>query len=563
MSGVSAGPGGGAVAVPAPTETTGFGTLIVPLLIGQALVTADFVCMNPMAGEIAKSLNSSLTGLQGTIALSYLVMGALIIPASRIGARRGSARMLAVGALVMAFGDAIAAVSPKLPVLFVGKALIAAAGAALIVPAVFSLATHHYGGGTRKRAFALINAQLGTGAIAGALLGGWLATKTSWRWWFVIEIVIALVLFVLMRPHFEEPRHPKVAEFDIAGSIVSFAGMALVVLGLVQASAFGFVNARQDFHLFGVKIFSKGGLSPTLPIIALGLLTLVLFGVIERRRAARGKDSLVDISVLKLPAIRNGTAALSLNFAIMGAGLYLIPVFGVTTLGWTATKAGLATAVSAIGLIIGCLLVSRALAAERLQPKTVALVGFPLIVVVSCALALAFSPSSGLALISSLAFVQGASVGFGMVSLSVIVQNAAPPDRTDDVSGLSREASYVFQSIGVALVGAVMIAVLVASLNSRINASSALDPAQKQAIVQKLDKNVEVSVVTDAQARAAAQKNGVEQAAIGEVVKINGSSRVKALTVAALVVAVLALIALVFTLLIPAPATRAEPRASD
>ena len=48
--------------------------------------------------------------------------------------------------------------------------------------------------------------------------------------------------------------------------------MALVVLGFVQASAFGFVKARQDFHLFGVKIFSKGGLSPTLPMIALGLL---------------------------------------------------------------------------------------------------------------------------------------------------------------------------------------------------------------------------------------------------------------------------------------------------
>lgn len=438
MSSVSAETDSSGVVLPAPKETAGFGTLLLPLLIAQALVTADFVCMNPMAGEIAKSLNSSLTGLQSTIALSFLVMGALIIPASRVGARRGSARILALGALVLALGDAIAGVSPKLPVLFVGKALIAAAGAALIVPAVFSLATLHYAGATRKRALGLINVQLGTGAIAGALLGGWLATNASWRWWFAIEIVIALALFALMRSHYEEPRHPKVAEFDIPGTIVSFAGMALVVLGLVQASAFGFVKARQDFHLFGVKIFSTGGLSPTLPIIALGLLTLVLFGVIERRRAARGKDALVDLSVLKLPAVRNGTAALSLNFAIMGAGLYIVPVFGVTTLGWTATKAGLATAASAVGLILGCMLVSRSLAAERVKPKTVALAGFPLVIVACCVLAVAFSPGSGLALIAAIAFVFGVSVGFGMVSLSVTVQNAAPPERTDDVSGLSR-----------------------------------------------------------------------------------------------------------------------------
>ena len=561
MSTVGAGASGdeAAAALQVPKESAGFGTLLLPLLIGQALVTADFTAMNPMAGEIAKSLKSSLTGLQTTIAMSYLVMGALIIPASRVGARRGSARILALGALVLALGSAIAAVSPRLPVFFVGKAVIAAAGDALIVPAIFSLATFHYAGATRKRALGLINVQLGVGAIVGALFGGWLATNASWRWWFVIEIVIALVLFVMMRSHFDEPRHPSVAEFDIAGTIVSFAGMALVVLGLVQASAFGFVKARQDFHLFGVKVFNKGGLSPTLPMIALGLLVLVLFGVIERRRAARGKDVLADLSVLKLPAVRNGTAALSLNFAIMGAGLYLVPVFGVTTLGWTATKAGLATAASAVGLILSCMLVSRLLAGERLKPRTMALGGFPLIIVVSCALAVAFSPGSGLALIAPLAFALGLCVGVGMVALSVIVQDAAPPERTDDVSGLSREGAYVLQSIGVALVGAVMIAVLVASLNSKINASTALDSAQKQAIVQKLDKDVEVAVVTDGQAKAAGEKNGVDQAAVGEVVKINGDSRVKALSVAILVVGVLALIALLFTLRIPMPATGSEP----
>ena len=47
----------------------------------------------------------------------------------------------------------------------------------------------------------------------------------------------------------------------------------------------------------------------------------------------------------------------------------------------------------------------------------------------------------------------------------------------------------------------------------------------------KLDQDVEVSIVTDARARTVAQNNGVEQAAVGEVVKINGKSRDTALTV--------------------------------
>ena len=155
--------------------------------------------------------------------------------------------------------------------------------------------------------------------------------------------------------------------------------------------------------------------------------------------------------------------------------------------------------------------------------------------------------------------VLGFGVGLGMVALSVIVQGAAPPDRTSDVSGITREGAYVAQSLGVAIAGAVMIAVLVASLNSKVNASPALSASQKQAIVTKLDKDVQVSIVPDARAKTVAQNNGVDQAAVGEVVKINGKSRDSALAWAILIVALFALVAFLFTLRIPAPASGSEP----
>jgi MFS family permease len=563
MTSIGAGTSGGEVprsaAVRVPKESAGFGTLLLPLLIGQALVTADFTCMNSMIGDIAHDLGSSLTGLQTTMALSFLVMGAFIIPASRIGGRRGHARVLALGAAILAVGDLISGLSPALPVLLIGKALIAAVGSALIVPAVFSLATLHYEGATRKRALGLINVQLGVGTIAGAFIGGWLATNASWRWWFAVEVAIGVVLVVLMRPHFEEGMQAKVSEFDVLGTLLSFVGLLLIVLGFIQASAFGFIKARQDFHLFGVKLLSKGGLSPMLPIVALGLLFLVAFAFLERRRIAAGKEPLVHLAVLGDRAVRAGGAALALNFAIMGAGLYVLPVFGRTTLGWTATTAGASIGLIAVALLVGCLVATRVLAAGRVAAKTVALVDFAVVFAASIAMALTFNPGSGFALITGLGVLLGFAVGLGMVALSVIVQGAAPPDRTSDVSGITREGAYVAQSLGVAIAGAVMIAVLVASLNSKVNASPSLSASQKQAIVTKLDKDVEVSIVPDTRAKTVAQTNGVDQAAVGEVVKINGSSRDSALAWAILIVALCALIAFLFTLRIPAPATGSEP----
>ena len=174
MSSDAGAAGGGVVTakVPSPSEEAGFGTLLLPLLIAQALVTADLTCMNSLNSTIAADLDSSLTALTTVISLSMLVMGALIIPASRIGDRRGHARMLALGAAFLAVGDAVTALSPSFAVLLVGKALIAATGAALILPAVFSLATLNYEGATRARALGLISAQIGLGGLIGGLGAG-------------------------------------------------------------------------------------------------------------------------------------------------------------------------------------------------------------------------------------------------------------------------------------------------------------------------------------------------------------------------------------------------------
>ena len=97
-----------------PKEETGFGTLLLPLLIAQLLVTADLTCMNSLNSTIAHDLGSSLTGITTVISLSLLVAGALIVPASRIGGRRGHARVLALGAAFLVVGDAVTALSPSL-----------------------------------------------------------------------------------------------------------------------------------------------------------------------------------------------------------------------------------------------------------------------------------------------------------------------------------------------------------------------------------------------------------------------------------------------------------------
>ena len=106
-------------------------------------------------------------------------------------------------------------------------------------------------------------------------------------------------------------------------------------------------------------------------------------------------------------AVRAGGIALALSFAIMGGLLYVVPTFGLTTLGWEASKAGAAIGVAATMLVVGALAASRILAGGRIGPKPLALAGFAAILAGSGALALAFSPSSGFGLIAVLVMIVG------------------------------------------------------------------------------------------------------------------------------------------------------------
>ena len=77
--------------------------------------------------------------------------------------------------------------------------------------------------------------------------------------------------------------------------------------------------------------------------------------------------------------------------------------------------------------------------------------------------------------------------------------------------------------------------------------------------MRTLDTDVEVSVVTDAQAQTVAEDNGAAPAAVTEIVAINGEARNDALTAAILVLVLSAVLGLVVTLRIPAPRTGSEP----
>ncbi|MDF5751811.1 MFS transporter [Spongiactinospora sp. TRM90649] len=531
------------------------GAVLVALGTQQLLMAYDSTAMNVAVSAIVKDLGTTLSGVQSAISVYALIMAAMMITGSKLGTRHGHVRMFTLGAAIYGLGALVTSMSPSLVVMMIGWSLLEGVGAALVFPAILSVATQMFTGRERTRALTIVGAAAGVGAALGPLIGGLITTYLSWRVSFLMETLVTATVIVLMR-RAREPKRGHLAEsFDLTGVALSALTFTTIVLGVLVSGVYGLVTARRDVVVGGHTLLREGDVSPTVILLACGVVLFCVFAWWERRLVGLGRDPLVRLAVLRDRPIRVGSLALGAQFLVTAGLMFQIPVFLQTTLGYDALQSGLTLLPLSALLILGAMAATRLLGAGRVTRRTLVVYGFLLLAAGSVLIGLTFNPQgSGLWLAPGLAV---AGVGMGCCTiLSDLVQSAARPDEVSDVAGLSRSLSYLGQSVGVALAGALMTAVLLWTFTAGVDASGVFPPAQKSAIISTVETGVQVTAVSDEQLQAALAHRGLSSQAEAEIVRINAEARERALEAAVLGMAVFALIGFGLALCLPMAGTR-------
>ena len=154
----------------------------------------------------------------------------------------------------------------------------------------------------------------------GPVLGGFLVDQLNWRYvMFAPAPVTMLGVFMAWRFLPVPPSRPEPYRFDLPG---------LLLLGATIGLALDTLNRLQQ--LAGAEL--RIGLQALLAVVL-----LVLFVV--RERSAR--HPLVNIALLRNPSfVYANLGAMALGLALFGS-TYLVPLFVQTSLGFSATEAGL------------------------------------------------------------------------------------------------------------------------------------------------------------------------------------------------------------------------------
>src|SRR6516164_3402484 len=191
---------------PSETQATSAASVVLfTLAAGQFLMTLDSSVMNVSIATVAKDVGTTVTGIQTAITLYTLVMASLMITGGRVGQILGRKRAFSIGLVIYAAGSMTTALAPNLGVLIFGWSFLEGVGAALIMPAIVALVASNFAQRHRPRAYGLVASAGAIAVAAGPLIGGLFTTYWSWRYVFVGEVLVVLVILALTRRMADTP----------------------------------------------------------------------------------------------------------------------------------------------------------------------------------------------------------------------------------------------------------------------------------------------------------------------------------------------------------------------
>ena len=475
---------------------------LAAISVAVLAVTLDVTVLTVALPTLATALNASESQLQWFVTAYTLALVAGMLPAGLIGDRFGRRRLMIGALLLFALGSLGCAFAPSPAVFIAARVALGLAGAGIIVVAL-SMLTVLFDESERPRAIGIWSAANFIGLPLGPILGGWLLTNAWWGWIFLLNVPIALIGVVAVVALVPESRSERRPAIDVAGIVLSSAGLVLLMYGVVQAGDNGWLSA--------------GAVLPTV----VGLCLLGAFVLWERRV----QDPLVDLSLFKSRSFTWGVICTALGIMGLFGVLFGLPQFFQAIGGADPEGSGLRLLPVVIGLIVGAVSADRI--AGRLDTKLTVAGGLGVLLAATL-VGSTLSASSSDAFIAAWTFFVGAGGGlaFATAASTALVELSA------DSAGVGSALLQAVVKLGPAFGASILGSVLNSTYQSQLDLSG-LPPAAADAVRSSVFGGIAVAQQLGA-TELLANVRGAFVAAIDAAALVTATTAVVAIVVALL-----------------------------
>jgi DHA2 family multidrug resistance protein len=403
------------------------------LFLTAAIATASFMeildmtIVNVSVPAISGSLG--VTTSEGTWAISsYMLAAAIMQPLTGwIGRRFGEVRTFVTSILLFMCFSAVCGLATSLPMLVAAR-LIQGLVSGPMMSVAQAILLRNYPIERRGMAIALWSMVIIIAPIFGPIIGGWITDNLSWPWLFYINLPVgafsAAASWSILRH-----RESKKVKLPIDA-----IGLALLVVG-VGSLQFMLDNGNEK-DWFNSPVIVIAGL-----VSLISICFLIPWELTD-------KHPVIDLHLFERRNFRVGTVVIGVAYFALSGVNVIFPLWLQTTVGYTATWAGLAVAPVGLLALVAAPLVGRNM--NRLNLRLAASFAF-MVFAFAIFWAATLNDTASFSQFATPRFLQGLGIAFFFLPLNQIMLSGVRPSDLASASGLSNFVRTMSGSIATAL----------------------------------------------------------------------------------------------------------------
>ena len=302
------------------------------MAVGTFASVVDHGSVGVSLPSVATYFRTDIPGVQWLVIGFAMTIIALLLPMGRLADLIGARRVYLMGCAALVIGSICAGLSTSLPILILSR-ILQGAGAAMTQGTGMAIVIGAFPPGERGKAIGMIMTMVGTGAVAGPALGGFLVDAFGWRAVFfaTVPLVLTSAALTLLVVAGDDPlRRVRPERFDWLGALLSSAALLCLLLGISNAHRAGWTSP---------------------PIIAAAVGFAVLLAAFIRCEL-RSDSPMLELRLFRRRNFAQGAAANYLTFMGSSAVLFMTPFYLQNVLGYRPSVAGLAVVPGALCMAI-------------------------------------------------------------------------------------------------------------------------------------------------------------------------------------------------------------------
>jgi EmrB/QacA subfamily drug resistance transporter len=411
------------------------------------MVGLDATIVNVALPSIHRSLHASVSGLQWTIDAYTLVVAGLLMLSGSTADRVGRKRVFQVGLILFSTGSLLCAVAPSLGALIAFR-VVQAIGGSMLNPVAMSIIRNVFEDPReRAQAIGVWGGVAGLSFALGPILGGVLTDTAGWRWIFIVNVPVGILAFALTARYVPESRAPRPRRLDPVGQLLVITMLASLTYAIIEGPTAGW-GSPEIVTLFAVASVSA----------------LALCGYELRRH-----EPLIDVRFFRSAPFAGASLIAICAFGALSGALFLNTLYLQNDRGLSPLHAGLYLLPLALAtLVFGPL--SGRLVGNRGSRPSLTVAGVMLLV--SSAMFTRITDGTAPLYILGANLIFG--IGFGLVNPPITNTAVAgmPPAQAGVAAAVASTSRQVGNTLGVAIVGAVVSSGVAAAIGPGFAAAS-------------------------------------------------------------------------------------------